>query len=271
MLERILGSTARVSLLRVLLTSEQRDWSINELARRAGISTSTAHKEVKNLLGIVLSQDPLTKKYLVEESQFTQVLGELFRLEAEKLKAGDIFSTLSELGFYYLSGSSAIILRGLSRDFLKAPNSFLFMCDRKISKLRGALLSLFPYKMLFVEEKIEPNDFSEVEVYFEGEIRRTNLAVLEKAVVDAIWKYSWEKDNITHVVYCLLEQPLDFELLVKYAKRKGRSVEGRLQTVLEILSRATGRKYILGNLRPERESREFRRKVEAAVEDVLRS
>ena len=272
MLERVLGSAARVSLLRVILTGEREEWSLNELARRAGISTSTAFRELRNLVGTVLSQDPVTKKYRASETPLTRALRKLFELEREEFKAKDIFETLEALGSYYLSGSPAIILRGLARDFLATTDSLLFMCDRRISKLRGVLMSLFPsYRMLLVEENIRPADFLEAEVYLGGEVRRANVAVPEKAVVDALWRYAWEGENISHVIYCLIEQPLDFELLVRYAREKGRPVEGRLRTVLEALSRATGKNYGAESLRPGGESRRFREKVEVAVENVLRS
>jgi hypothetical protein len=99
-------------------------------------------------------------------------------------------------------------------------------------------------------------------------VRRANVAVPEKAVVDALWRHAWEGENISHVIYCLIEQPLDFELLVRYAREKGRPVEGRLRTVLEALSRATGKSYGAESLRPGEGGR-FREKVEVAVEDVL--
>jgi hypothetical protein len=272
MLEKILGTAARISLLRVLLTEKEREWSLNELAREAGLSTSTVFKEAKNLVGTVLSHDPLTKRYWVNETPFTQALRKLFMLEKEGFEAADLFGTLGRLGSYYLSGSSAVVLRGLARDFTTTADSLLIVCDRRISKLRGALMKLFPaYRLLLVEESIRPADFVEGEIYFGGEVRRANLAVLEKAVVDALWRFRWEGENLGHALYCLVERRMDPELLVKYAREKGRKVEGRLRMVMEILSRVTGADYGLEALRPGREERELRRRVERAVEDVLGS
>jgi hypothetical protein len=272
MLERILGTAARVSLLRVLLREEGKEWSLNELAREAGLSTSTAFKEARNLVGVVLSHDPLTKRYWVRETPLTGVLRQLFSLEREELGAADLFETLGRLGSYYLSGSSAIILRGLARDFTTTTDSLLIVCDRRISKLRGALMSLFPaYRLLLVEEGVRPADFVEGEIYFGGEVRRANLAVLEKAVVDALWKFRWEGENLSHALCCLIEQRLDPELLVKYAREKGRRMEGRLRMVMEVLGRVAGTDYRPEVLRPAREERELRRRVERVVEDVLGS
>ncbi|MEM3519651.1 MAG: hypothetical protein QW179_01405 [Candidatus Hadarchaeales archaeon] len=275
MLEKILGTSGKISLLRSMLTGGKESFSLNELARMSGLSTSTAFKEIRDLLDVVVDYNSSTKKYAVKESPLSKAMREIFELEKKMVKeaGATVFDLLSGLGSYYVSGTSAIILRGLARDFTASTNSLMIICDRKVSKSRGAILSFFPsYNILLLEEKIRPADFSEGEVYFEGRVVNTNLATLEKAVVDALWKPRWEGENISYAIYCLLEQPLDTELLKRYAKEKGPKVEERLTGVMEIITRATGASWDLKGLRARRGlEKSLGIKVEEAIERVLRS
>ena len=270
MLEKILGTSGKISLLRAMLTGRKEYFSLNELARMSGLSASTAFKEVRDLLGTVMEYDPLTKKYRVKDTPLSEVLGKIFELEKKMFKRAEIFGLLSELGSYYISGTPAIILRGLSRDFTASTDSLMVICDRKVSKLRGAIMSLFPtYRLLLLEESIKPTDFVEGEVYFGGSVAKANLAVLEKAVIDALWRPEWEGENISYAIYCLLEQPLDIELLKRYAKEKGPKVGGRLRMVMEVVGRATGTSFRFDDLRAGKEEKSLEMKVEEAVERVL--
>ncbi|MFN4133251.1 MAG: hypothetical protein ACK4GQ_02650 [Candidatus Hadarchaeales archaeon] len=275
MLEKILGTSGKISLLRALLASRERYFSINELAAISGLSASTAFKEIKDLLETVVDYDPLTKKYRAKKTPLTEALEEIFRLEKKLFGAAGatIFDFLSGLGSYYISGTPAIALRGLSPDFTASTDSLMIVCDRRVSKLRGAIMSLFPqYRLLLVEEQIMPADFVEGEVYFGGAMTMTNLAVLEKAVADALWMSKWEGENIAYAIYCFLEQPLDMELLKKYAKEKGPKVEGRLRRVMELASHATGRSYKLDDLRASGKiEKTLELNIEEALERVLRS
>lgn len=274
MLEKILGTSGKISLLRAMLTARDECFSLNELARVSGLSTSTAFKEIRDLLGTLVDYDPLTKKYRARETPLSEALREIFELEKKMFKKAEanIFGLLSGLGSYYITGTSAIVLRGLGRDFTASTDSLMIICDRKVSKVRGALMSLFPsYRLLLLEERIRPADFVEGEVYFGGAVARANLAVLEKAVIDALWGPRWEGENILYAMYCLLEQPLDIELLKRYAKGKGPRVEGRLRGVMEIIGRATGTSYRLKDLRVGMGlEKSLRMKAEEVVERVLR-
>jgi len=273
MMEKILGTSGKISLLRAMLTGEKEPLSLNELARISGLSTSTAFREVKDLLGILVDYDPSVKKYRIMDTPLSAALRGIFELERETFKreGATIFDLLTELGPYYVSGASAIALRGLGRDFVASTDSLMIICDRRISKLRGAIMSLFPsYRLLLLEERVRPADFIEGEVYFAGSVMKSNLAVLEKAVVDALWRPSWG-ENIAYAIYFLLEQPFDIELLKKYARGKGARVEGRLREVLDRIGRATGTSYRLGDLGPGKGlEKNVAIKVEEALGRVLR-
>lgn len=273
MLEKILGTAARISLLRVALSRKNKTMSVNEFAREAGLSTSTAFKEVKNLLGPVLTYDPVSRKYGVKDTPLTELLEDLFNRERDLFERGGLFEHIAWLGSYYVSGTAAILLRGLARDFTTAPDSIMVVCDRKVAKFRGALMSLFPsYRLLFVEDRIRPSDFVEGEIYFEGRRTKANLAVLEKAVVDTLWKYRWEGDSVAHAVHLLMDQPLDMNLLERYAEERGGGVPDRLKLTVGIIAGAGGFKHGMEESgRPGRVDKNFRRIVEKEVERAIGS
>lgn len=268
-----MGTTAKIAILRVMLRNWDRDFSINELSKAAGLSPSTVFKEIKDLQTVVW-RDPLTGKYRVRKMRFTKTLRELFDIETETLatrKLG-LIDQLSGLGAYYISGTAAIILRGLARDFTTEPDPLLIICDRKISKLRGFLTNAYPrYRVLLVEDKIRPADFTENEVWIEGRTQKTYLAVVEKAVADAIWKWKWEGKHFPYAIYCLLEVPLDLELLKRYTKERGPAVERLVRRALELSARATGRTLHVSDLRRGAVEKGYEAQVEGAVQRVLRS
>ncbi|MEM2866840.1 MAG: helix-turn-helix domain-containing protein [Candidatus Hadarchaeales archaeon] len=270
MLEKILGSSGKVSLLRALLTSGEEEFSLNELARRSGLSPSTALRELGELAELV-EYDPFRKRYRAKETPLSKPLRELFDLERMKVGKSSLLTLLPQLGFYYLSGTPSLLLRGMGRDFTASPQRLMILCDRRISKVRGALLSLFPsYQLLLLEERMDPRDYLGGEVCFQGRMVEVNLAVTEKAVVDSLWRWRWEGENLVQALYCLLEQPLDLDLLKGYARRKGRKVEARLRRVLEVAGRAGGARFSPEGLRPEKVERKFEELVEEAVDRVLR-
>jgi hypothetical protein len=271
MLEKILGTSGKVSLLRVMLAGKGKDFSLNELARLSGLSTSTTFKEIKDLAGTVVDYNHSTKRYSIHETPLTIAVRDIFELEKKMYKTADatIFSLLSDLGAHYVSGTSAIILRESSRENPAPVDSMMVICDRKVSKLRGALMSLFPsHKLLFLEEDVKPTDFVQREVHLKKAVMKVNLAKIEKALVDALWKPDWEGENITLAVRYLIEKSPDVQLLKKYAAGKGPKVQARLKETLETIGRATGNKYRRDDLGTARAPKGFRKMVEGAVKSV---
>ncbi|MEM3402898.1 MAG: hypothetical protein QXH08_06755 [Candidatus Hadarchaeales archaeon] len=47
MLEKILGTSGKISLLRSMLTRGKESFSLNEVARMSALSTSTVFKEIR--------------------------------------------------------------------------------------------------------------------------------------------------------------------------------------------------------------------------------
>lgn len=271
MLEQILGTSARVALLRILLSNSERTYSLNELARLAGLSPSTAFKEVLRLREVV-GRDPISGRYQIQKTRLTKALQKVFEMESELVAGKPLFDRLSELGFYYISGTAALILRGLARDFTTEPAALLIVCDRKLSKLRGAITSLYrEYEILVLEDRIRPADFTENEVYLKGRPSKANLAVVEKAIVDAVWKWKWEGESLAHAIYCLMERTLDAELMKRYAREKGPYVERHLKYALETVGRLQGVRIDTSGLARGSVERGYERGVEEAVERVLRS
>ena len=199
---------------------------------------------------------------------------ELFSCERKLIKDKDynLFSLLNELGSYYITGSSAIVFRGLSYELQPSTASIFIVGERKIAKFRGLLRNIFSkYNLLIVEQSIEPKDYVEVEVYFENRFEKANLAILEKAIADALWKIDWERNNVIYPIYCLLQQPLDLSLIKKHAKSYGAKVEGKLRWFLQTINNiSASRLYSVEGLAKEvRIKDSVAKEVEEAIRRVL--
>lgn len=251
MLERILGTSAKISALRVLVLNPTRSFSLNELASASGCSASTLHEQIRGLLDVIAERGPGGIR-VVKRSPIFPHLKSIFLAEKRLDSAGSIFDLLSKLGAYYVTGSSALYSRGLGRDFAMEVKRYLIICDRQVAKSRGSIRSRFPHlQFRFLEDRIRPEDYEEIEVLTgEGKMRRLPVAVPEKAIVDSLWQISEEGSDADAVVYAMLEKVVDMERVKSYARQRGAVVQGRLRWILNEINLASRRTtFDLGGLR----------------------
>ncbi len=256
-----------------MLASKEKSFSLNEIARISGLSPSTAFKEIKDLEGTLVVHDPETKRFSVRETALTSAMRQIFDIEKKLYKTADmtIFDMLSDLGAYYVTGTPAIALRGIGPSTAPATDSLMVICNRKVSKLRGAMMNLFSnYRLLLLEGDVKKDDFAEEKVRFMGVSTKTNLARLERAVVDAIWRPGWEGENISLAFHCLLERKLDAELLKRHARERGPDVEARLMVVVEAIGGENLKKGFDG-LNSGHVSKGFTSKVEKFMEQARKN
>ncbi len=273
MLEMVLGSQAKISILRVLVSKPDGSFSLNELARSSGCAVSTVAVLVKDLVGRVVSYDAESGRYrIMKDSPLYGPLGRLFSAEARMKKPENPFLFLSQTGAYFVSGSSGLVLRGLSRDFTGPPEQLLLVCDRAVARRRGMIRTLLsPLRVLMVEDTVRAGDYVEMEASLGGSRVMLNVAVVERAVADALWKLGVERENLDQVVYAMMEEPLDLEALKKYARGHGEATESRLLWVLKTIGAMSGKLLPGQGLRGFKVPPPgwFRATVEEAVNRVL--
>jgi hypothetical protein len=275
MLEKVLGSQAKISILRVLASRPEGSFSLNELSRLSGCAVSTVAVQIKELVGIVVSYNDETGKYgIIRDSLLYGALDRLFSTEARMKKPENPFLFLSQVGGYFVSGSSALVLRGLSRDFTGSPRRLLLICDRTVARRRGMIMTLLlPLKALLVENEVQARDYVEMEASLGRGRVMLNVAVIERAVADALWRVEWERADLDQVVYAMMEEPLDLEVLKRYARDHGEVTESRLLWVLQTIEAMTMQRPSTRRLRAAKTPppRWFRGTVVEAVKRVLGS
>lgn len=277
MLEQILGSTTKVNLARVLVSNPERAFSGNELADLAGCSPSSVSEQISSLEGVVAVRDDRGRFRALGDSPLYEPLRRMFAWESSRLAEGGLFDRLERAGGYFVSGSAALILRGLTRDFTVSPRTFLIVCDRRVSKLSGSLILAYPkYSLLFVEDRIDAADYDDLDIVFEDRRTTANVALLERAVVDSLWRIAEERDSVLEAVYALVENPSDTALMKKYARSHGVATESRLAWLLGLINEASRMKrFDVSGLRYDSEklglSRRLRVEMEGGVARVLGS
>jgi hypothetical protein len=275
MIEKILGTSAKVSATRVLVANPERSFSLNELASASGCSPSTLYQQLDDLVGTIAERTPKGIRVL-KGSPFIVPLRRLFSVEKHLQGEDSIFETLSRLGRYYVTGSSGLYLRGLGRDFAPRIEKYLIICERRVAKSRGTLLFGFSGPQLrLLEDRVSPADFEEIEVHIPSEKAvRLPVAVPERAIVDSLWRVAEEGPDVVMVVYALLEKIVDVELVKKYARRRGALVEARMRWLLNEINRASRRPvFDLSGLRsgPPRILRSLAGEIQGAIMRVLGS
>ena len=275
MIERVLGTSAKVSAARVLVLNPERWFSLNELASASGCSPSTIYQQVDDLVAVIAERRPRGIRVLKGSPLFAP-LKRLFLVEKQLQREGSIFEVLSRLGRYYVTGASALYLRGLGRDFSPKIENYLVVCERMVTKSRGSLLSNFlEPRLRLVEDGVYPADFEEIEVLVPFvRARRLPVAVPEKAIADSLWRIADEGSDVLVVVYVMLEKMIDVELIKKYARRRGRPVEARMRWLLDEINRASRRLiFDVRGLRsgPPRIPRSLAQEIQGAIMRVLGS
>ena len=275
MIEKILGTSAKVSAVRVLVLNPDRSFSLNELASASGCSPSTLHQQLNDLVGVIAERTPEGIRVL-KGSRLIAPLGRLFSVEKQLQGERSIFEVLSRLGRYYVTGSSGLYLRGLGRDFAPRIEKYLIICERRVAKSRGTLLSAFKEpRLCLLEDKVSPADFEEIEVLIPSlSAKRLPVAVPERAIADSLWRMAEEGPDVVIAAYALLEKIIDVELAKKYARRRGALVEARMRWLLNEINRA-GRRTVfdLSGLRsgPARIPRKVAGEIQGAIMRVLGS
>jgi hypothetical protein len=275
MIEKLLGTSTKVSAARVLVLNPERTFSLNELASASGCSPSTLYQQVDDLVGVIAERAPEGIRVLRDSPIFVP-LRRLFLVEKQLQGERSVFEALSRLGRYYVTGSSGLYLRGLGRDFSPKIEKYLVVCDRRVAKSRGALLSnLLEPRVRLVEDRVSPTDFEEIEVFIPSmKVRRLPVAVPERAIADSLWRMEEEGTDVVMVVYAVLEKIVDVELVKKYARRRGILVEARMRWLLNEINRASRRTiFDLRGLRsgPPRIPRSLAGEIQGAITRVLGS
>jgi hypothetical protein len=275
MIEKLLGTSAKVSAARVLVVNPDRSFSLNELASASGCSTSTLYQQLDDLVGIIAERTPEGIRVL-KGSPFIAPLRRLFSVEKQLQGEDSIFETLSRLGRYYVTGSSGLYLRGLGRDFAPRIEKYLIICERRVAKSRGTLLSGFSGPQLrLLEDRVSPADFEEIEVLIPSvRAKRLPVAVPERAIADSLWRIADEGPDAVMAAYAVLEKIVDIELAKKYARRRGALVEARMRWLLNEINRAGRRRvFDLSGLRsgPPRIPRSVAGEIQGAIMRVLGS
>jgi len=116
MIEKLLGTSTKVSAARVLVLNPERSFSLNKLASASGCSPSTLYQQLDDLVGVVAERAPEGIRVLRDSPIFVP-LRRLFLVEKQLQAKRSVFEALSRLGRYYVTGSSGLYLRGLGRDF----------------------------------------------------------------------------------------------------------------------------------------------------------
>lgn len=275
MIERVLGTSAKVSAARVLVLNPERSFSLNELASASGCSPSTIYQQVDALVAVIAERTPQGIRVLKESPLFAP-LKRLFLVEKQLQREGSVFEVLSRLGRYYVTGASALHLRGLGRDFSPKIESYSVVCERRVTKSRGSLISNFlTPRVRIIEDRVYPADFEEIEVLMPSvTARRLPVAVPEKAIADSLWRITDESSDVVVVVYVMLEKMIDVRLIKKYARRRGRLVEARMRWLLDEINRASRRLvFDVRGLRsgPPRIPRPLAYEIQGAIMRVLGS
>ncbi len=236
-LENLLGSTCKISVLRTLLFNPEKNFTINELAREAGCSPSTIYAQLAEIKEVTI-YDPVTKTLEADMSNpYLIVLKKLFEVEKKVVETQNIFNVLSKSGQYYLTGESAIVARGLSRDFTVELNLLHLMADRKIVKIRGPLSVYSPIKIVIEEGKILPEDYDEIEISFQGWSGRIPVATVERAVIDALRRIDLI-EKLDDVVEALLSPMMEIDEVLRMAKK--RNVPKRTLAILQAILVTSG-------------------------------
>jgi hypothetical protein len=275
MIEKVLGTSAKVSAARVLILNPDRSFSLNELASASGCSPSTLYQQLDDLVGVIAERTPEGIRVL-KGSPLIAPLRRLFSVEKQLQGEHSIFEVLSELGRYYVTGSSGLYLRGLGRDFAPRIEKYLIICERKVAKSRGTLLSGFSEpRLCLLEDKVSTADFEEIEVLIPSvRAKRLPVAVPERAIADSLWRMAEEGPDVIIAAYALLEKIIDVELAKKYARRRGALVEARMRWLLNEINRAARRPVLyLSGLRsgPTRIPRDLAGEIQGAIMRVLGS
>jgi len=170
-------------------------------------------------------------------------LRRLFSVEKQLQGERSVFEVLSRLGRYYVTGSSGLYLRGMGRDFAPKIEKYLLICDRRVAKSSGALLSDFSEpRVRLLEDRVFPSDFEMIEVFIPSvKARRLPFAVPERAIADSLWRMEEEGSDVVMVVYAMLEKIVDVDLVKKYARRRGALVEARMRWLLNEINRVSRR------------------------------
>jgi hypothetical protein len=275
MIEKLLGTSAKVSAARVLVANPDRSFSLNELASASGCSPSTLYQQLDDLIGIVAERTPEGIR-VMKGSPLIAPLKRLFSVEKKLQAQQSIFEALSRLGRYYVTGSSGLYLRGLGRDFAPRIEKYLIICERRVAKSRGTLLSGFSEPRLrLVEDRISPADYDEIEVLIPSvKVKRLPVAVPERAIADSLWRMADEGSDVAVTAYAVLEKIVDMELAKKYARKRGALVEARMRWLLNEINRAARRPvFDLSGLGsgPPRIPRSLVGEIEGAIMRVLGS
>jgi len=260
-----------------MFKEKREKFSLSDISSLSGCSISTVRSQINDLLDILVKYDKISKKYFLDEnSKFYNTISSLFEQEKEIFQRKSLFEYLGELGAYYITGSSSIILRGLSRDLIPSISFLFIIGDRNVSKSRGAIKTFYStYDFLILEDKIDPRDYFEIETLFEERVTRINTAVTEKAIADTIWKITLDR-NFEQVIYYLAEQEFDENLLFAYSKKHGKTTESRLYWILNKINKILGKKiFRVKNIKfyPEmlKLSTSYQKRVEEAIRRVLGS
>ena len=275
MIEKLLGTSAKVSAARVLVLNPDRSFSLNELASASGCSPSTLYQQLDDLVGVIAERTPEGIRVL-KGSPLIATLRRLFSVEKQLQGEHSVFEVLSRLGRYYVTGSSGLYLRGLGRDFAPRIEKYLIICERRVAKSRGTLLSGFSEpRLCLLEDRVSPADFEEIEVLIPSvRAKRLPVAVPERAVADSLWRMAEEGPDVVMAAYAVLEKIVDIELAKKYARRRGALVEARMRWLLNEINRA-GRRSVfdLSGLRsgPPRIPRNLAGEIQGAIMRVLGS
>jgi hypothetical protein len=275
MIEKVLGTSAKVSAARVLILNPDRSFSLNELASASGCSPSTLYQQLDDLVGVVAERAPEGIR-VVKSSPLIAPLRRLFSVEKRLQGEHSVFEVLSGLGRYYITASSGLYLRGLGRDFAPRIEKYLIICERKVAKSRGTLLSGFSEpRLCLLEDKVSTSDFEEIEVLIPSmRAKRLPVAVPERAIADSLWRMAEEGPDVVIAAYALLEKIIDVELAKKYARRRGALVEARMRWLLNEINRAARRPVLyLSGLRsgPTRIPRDLAGEIQGAIMRVLGS
>jgi hypothetical protein len=275
MIEKILGTSTKVSAARVLVLNPDRSFSLNELASASGCSPSTLYQQLDDLVGVIAERAPEGIRVL-KGNRLIAPLRKLFSVEKQLQGEHSIFEVLSELGRYYVTGSSGLYLRGLGRDFAPGIRKYLIICERRVAKSRGTLLSGFREPRLsLLEDKVSTADFEEIEVLIPSvRAKRLPVAVPERAIADSLWRMAEEGPDVAMAAYAMLEKIVDIDLAKKYARRRGALVEARMRWLLNEINRAARRPvFDLSGLRsgPDRIPRNLAGEIQGAIMRVLGS
>ncbi len=218
-LETFLGSSCKISVLRILALNPEKSFTVTELAKRAGCSPSTVYAQITEMKGVVVYNPAARTIGINLLSPYFKVLENLFNTERKTMVLKDIFSVLSSFGQYYLTGETAIIVRGLTRDLTMEPNMLHLIGDRGIVKVRGPLSAYSPVKVIIEEEKIFPEDYDEIEVSFRGWSGQAPVATVEKAIIDVLRRVDLV-DKLDDVVELLLSPIVEIKDVLKIAKER---------------------------------------------------